>query len=191
MHNKHKQQTGRTLRRPSERKPLADDQIKALLVAADVEWRGIILTGLNAGARLLDVANLHWSNIDMDSRKIHFDLAKSPWQIVVPMNTELHGYYASLTRPADLATPVFSTCFKYAQEGRGRLAARFRWFQGKAGLKPVGFLSLRKTFVHAMKTRCIPERLVAQFLGHFDWQNMPLPPSTIADAVAHLPRRLP
>ena len=191
MHNKHNQKAGRTPRRSSVREPLTDDQIKGLLVSADREWQGIILTGLDTGARLLDAASLRWSHVDLDKREIHFHVPMSPRPHLVPMHSELHGYYASLTRPTDLETPVFPTCFKCAQEGRGRLASKFRSFQSKAGLKAVGFLSLRMTFIHDMNTRGIPEQLVARLVGHWTWQNRPWPLSTISNVVAQLPCRLP
>jgi integrase len=55
-----------------QRVPFTNEQVKALLTVASLEWRGMILCGFHAGLRLTDIANLTWSNIDLLRRAVTF-----------------------------------------------------------------------------------------------------------------------
>jgi integrase len=48
------------------------EQIQALLAAADVEWRGMILLGAYHGLRIGDAAGLTWANLDVKRRTIRY-----------------------------------------------------------------------------------------------------------------------
>jgi integrase len=54
---------------PDKRLPFTLDEARALLDAADTEWRGVILLGFYAGMRLGDAARLTWANVDLARRK--------------------------------------------------------------------------------------------------------------------------
>jgi len=45
-------------------------ELRALLAAADGEWKGMILVGYYCGFRIQDAANLRWSNIDFERQVI-------------------------------------------------------------------------------------------------------------------------
>lgn len=179
-----------TTKRHIEHKPLTTEQIQALLGIADQEWQGLILLGLDAGARLLDAVNLRWNNVDMERREVRFVVAKRNQLLVLPMTGDLHGYFGSLTRPENPEAPVFPTCFKIAQEYPGTLAARFRKLQVKADLAPVSFHCLRLTFLHSLRGLGVSENLMAQLMGYSDWKHLPAPSDVKAAAVAKLPRRI-
>jgi integrase len=60
-----------------DRLPFTDEQVRALLAIADPEWRGAILIGLHAGLRLKNVAELTWSNLDLEKRRLSFIARKT------------------------------------------------------------------------------------------------------------------
>lgn len=183
------QNAGHHGREPMRRSmDLTAQQVQSLLAAADTEWKGMILLGLDTGGRLEDVANMRWRSVDMERREVRYVLRKTNHRLVVPMTADLYGHLASLTRPADPEAPVFPSCFKYAQEGYWKLAARFRRLQVKAGLEPVSFHSLRVTFIVALKRLGVPEDLIVQLVGCSPWWIMPARPKTKAEAVARLPK---
>jgi integrase len=162
-------------------------QVQCLLAVTDTEWKGMVLLGLDTGGRLEDVAKLRWRNVNMERREVCYVLRKMNHMLVVPMTADLYGYLASVTRAADPEAPLFPNCFKYAQAGYGKLAARFRQLQVKAGLEPVGFHSLRVTFIVALKRLGVPEDLIVQLVGCSPWWIKPARPETKAEEVAMLP----
>ena len=173
--------------RQIERKPLTPDRVKALLAAATPEWRGIILTSLYTGQRLLDIASLRWSSLDLERGTIRFYFAKQGRPFVAPMTSVLLKHFAILEQPADPDAPVFPSCFKAAQEGHGKLAARFRWMQAKAGLDPVGFYSLRLTFIYNLHRVGTSQAVAQQAIGMSDWRYHPVPMGEIRKALERLP----
>jgi integrase len=175
------------LPRRIERKPLTLEQSRALMAAADEEWKGMILVGLHTGQRLLDIANLKWNTINLDDRTIRFYFAKQGRPFIEPMTEDLYAFFASQARRASGDAPVFPTCFEDAQRGSGRLAARFRWMQEKAGLVPVGFYSLRYTFIYGLMRLGAPMGLVQQSLGDADWRYTPVPMDELRKMLAKLP----
>jgi len=177
----------KTQRRQIKRQPLTTKQVEALLGAADQEWRGMILTGLYTGQRLLDIANLRWRDIDLEKGTIRFYFAKQGRPFVCPMVSLLVAHLASLAKPADPEAPVFPSCYKDAQEGPGRLTARFRWLQRKAGLEPVGFYSLRYTFINNLLRIGTPDIVVQQAIGMSDWRHYPVALDAIRKALEKLP----
>ena len=62
---------------PNEREPFSRDHVKALLKAADNEWKGMILLGYHAGLRLQDASNLKWENIDQSEWTLKFEEMKT------------------------------------------------------------------------------------------------------------------
>jgi integrase len=170
-----------------ERALLTLQQAQALMAAADNEWKGMILTSLHTGQRMMDIAVLTWNSINLEERTIRFYFAKQGRPFIAPMTEDLYAYYASQARPADQKAPVYPSCFKDAQGGSGRLAARFRWLQRKAGLKPVGFYSLRYTFIYGLRRLGASMPLVQQAIGDADWRYTPVPMAEVRNMLTKLP----
>jgi integrase len=64
------------------------EQIQRLLETAEDDWKGMILAGYFTGARLVDLARLTWSDIDLSRRTITFVQGKT--RAVVP-NSDSSG----------------------------------------------------------------------------------------------------
>jgi integrase len=77
-----------------DRLPLTDKQVRELLAVADPQWRGAILVGYHTGARLRDVTELTWSNLDLEKRRLSF----------VPRKTGRNGAVTSLSLHRDVYT---------------------------------------------------------------------------------------
>lgn len=97
----------------AEREPFTDAQLGALLAAADVEWRGMILFGAHAGLRLQDAANLTHGSIDRArgcliyrARKTSHRKRSSVRETVVALHADLVRWLADVL-PADAAAPLF------------------------------------------------------------------------------------
>ena len=103
--------TSRVRKPRAKPQPLTNEQISALLSAADPEWRTMILVGLNTGQRLQDVARLTWDAIDLQHATICFRWTKARLQTVL-IGPELVAHLTSLARPAEARAPVFATCFE-------------------------------------------------------------------------------
>ena len=169
-------------------KPLTEKRVNALLNAADPEWQGLILLGLGCGARLLDAANLHWSNLDMWRREVRFDVPKTKRRITLPMTEDVHEYFCSLRRPEDPEAPVFPYCFRMAQDFSPKLSRAFKLLQVNAGLVPVSFNRLRQTFVHLLLSLDVPKDLLAELMGYSDSKHQSATKDAKAAIVARLPR---
>jgi integrase len=55
-----------------ERGIFTAEEISKLLEKANPDWRGAMLVGYFTGARLKDVCNLRWGNVDLEKRLITF-----------------------------------------------------------------------------------------------------------------------
>lgn len=57
-------------RTEATRRPFSLDELRAVLAAADTEWKSLIKFGLFSGLRLSDVASLNWANLDLAQNEI-------------------------------------------------------------------------------------------------------------------------
>lgn len=94
-----------TRERRIEREPLTLKQAQDLMAAADNEWKGMILTSLHTGQRMMDIAVLTWNSVNFEDRTLRFYFAKQGRPFIAPMTEDLHAYYASQAKPADGKAP--------------------------------------------------------------------------------------
>src|SRR4029077_12792989 len=80
----------------SKRRPFTMAEIKRILKAADVEWRGLVIFGLYLGQRLGDLAKLTWRAVNFESGEIAFTAKKTGRRVVLPLVQPLADYLASL-----------------------------------------------------------------------------------------------
>ena len=71
------------------------EEISKLLEKANPDWRGAILVGYFTGARLKDVCNLRWGNVDLEKRLITFRAGKTGQLITVAIHPELEEHLLS------------------------------------------------------------------------------------------------
>jgi integrase len=115
------------------------EQIMQLVAAADNDWKGAILFAYGSGARLQDVANLRWSNLDLENGVAAFverkgkRLKKKP--IVVGLHPDFRDWLAIQRVPAKGDAPVFSSLANRTGAGRNGLSRAFEYLMKRAGIE--------------------------------------------------------
>jgi integrase len=162
------------------------EQVRQLLAAADNEWRGMILCGYTAAARLSDAANLRWENIDFTSGVIAFIQAKTQRQTVVGLHPDLEEWLKTQNdRPA--SGPIFPGLAGHRVAGAGGLSRQFTTMMEKAGIespvirekrgrgktvRALSFHSLRHTVASAVFKSKLIEQAQMHITGHTRGQTL-------------------
>jgi integrase len=132
------------------------DQVRALLRACEgfkkkgrncgKDWQGACLVAFYTGARLSDIANLKWANLDLQKRLLFYSEKKKRFQseIRVPLHKELENHFLSLEPPDNSDTSLFL---------------------GLAGRETGGANGLSKEFVALMDVAGIERRLISKGSG--------------------------
>jgi integrase len=116
-------------------------QVVALLAVAHIDWQGAILFAYSTGARLGDVANLKWSDLDVANGIVVFREQKTGSRATLGLIPEFLDW---LPRAADPAPgsgqgaadgPVFPTLAGRPLNGAHGLSASFTKLLDKAGIE--------------------------------------------------------
>ena len=91
----------------STRRAFTLDEMRRILVAADGEWRGIILFGLYTGQRLSDITSLAWNQIDPAAGVVRFVTAKTGAVLDIPLAAPLLDWIGKARVPKSPNAPVF------------------------------------------------------------------------------------
>lgn len=157
--------------------------IAKLLKAAKGDWHGAILMGYTTGARLGDIADLQWRNVDLERKRITFTAGKTKRVMELPMHPALHEHLLSLPASDDPASPVFPSLSGKTTAGRNGLSGQFQRILERAKLKgaeiaPAGekgrtrhsltFHSLRHTFNSALANAGVSQETRMKLTGHSD-----------------------
>ena len=110
------------------------EQVRQLLAAADNEWRGAIIAGFTTGARLGDVANLRWEDIDFEQGVIAFTQAKTQTQAVVGLHPDLKEWLKT-QKDSPTKGPIFPSLSGRYSGGRSGLSGEFGRIMEKAGIE--------------------------------------------------------
>lgn len=151
---------------------LGFEEADRLVAAADPEWRAMIVTGLKAGLRLGELRALRWEDVDLVAGRLmvrqavacgHVSSPKSNRQRSLPMSNEL---IAELKRHRHLKGElVFCNAL-----GRMYTKNECKWpllrACRKAGLRKVGWHTLRHSFASHLTMRGVPLKAVQELLGH-------------------------
>ena len=98
--------------------------------------RDSTLAGYYTGARLLDLARLTWSNVDLAERSISFTQKKTAAKLKVPIHPELFDYLLSRSVPDDGRKPLFPQLYHLRGSGKTGLSSAFRRLMDRAGIDP-------------------------------------------------------
>jgi len=127
--------------RGAKRKPkpvFTIDQLRAVLAAADAEWKSMILFGLYTGQRLGDVAVLTWGNLDLRARELRIETQKTGRIVVQSLAGPLLTHVQSLTAAKEKAAPVHPKAFADFHRANGstsHLSGQFVDLLRRVGLR--------------------------------------------------------
>ncbi len=123
------------------------EQVRALLMACEgftrrggdtgSDWRGAMLVAFYSGARLSDVANLRWSNVDFEQRCLRYSEKKKRFatEIIVPLHDELEAHLLTLSAPDDPAAFLFPALAGRETGGANGLSREFVTIMERAGIE--------------------------------------------------------
>jgi integrase len=180
--------TVRQRNRP-ERRPFTLDELRAVLVVADEEWKSMILCGIYTGQRLSDIAALTWANVDLARNEIRLVTRKTGKRMMIPIATPLARCLEALPSSDDLHTPVHPRAYAIMKmQGKsGHLSNQFADLLAQAGLRSkaphrkthgrgrgargehggnLSFHCLRHTAVTLLKEAGVPDAAIMALVGH-------------------------
>ncbi len=199
------------------RRALTVDEIRAILLNASGEWRGIILIGYYCGQRLKDITRLTWANIDMEAGVFRFTTAKTGKRMELPIMPQVAAYIAELPAPDknSPAAPLFPKAYKIGIKttGDSRLSQQFYKILSDTGLveareatpktggtkrptqsrrvNEISFHSLRHSATSELKKSGTTEAIAMGIAGHdsssISRHYTHIDPATMRAAVAKLP----
>jgi integrase len=184
------------------------EEIVKLVAAATPDWKGAILTGYFTGARLNDVCNLRWGNVDLAKKIITFRAGKTGQRITVAIHPELEEHLLTRTISDDSQTFLFPTLANRNGGGGNGLSMEFKRLMKKAGIDPGtarlragakgktfalrSFHSLRHSFVSALANSGVSAEVRQKLSGHVTEEMHQLYTHTelqvLRQAVAAIPR---
>ncbi|MGA8479277.1 MAG: phage integrase SAM-like domain-containing protein [Chthoniobacterales bacterium] len=129
---------GEDPQRKQQRRAFTDEELRAILKAADREWRGMTLCGAYTGMRLGDVSLLRWENVELEARELRFKTEKTDRLMVIPIAEPLHRYLVEIAGIDDPRAPLFPKAFDTRQRDipTGTLSNQFYRVMVKAGVVP-------------------------------------------------------
>jgi integrase len=173
--------------RGAKRRAFTLPELKKILDACDVEWRGMVLVSLYTGQRLGDIATLTWREVDLADNEIRFMTDKTDRAMVIPIATPLAKWLLGLSAPDQLDEPVFPRSFKIGSKRVGTLSNQFGVILANAGLikkkshdkqeegegrtarRETGGLSfhcLRHTATSLLKNAGVSDVIAREIIGH-------------------------
>lgn len=167
-------------RRPLEshvRQPLTDEEVKAVLAAAEGEWRALILIGVHTGLRLGDACRLTWEAFG-DDGVLRTKTSKTGAEIALPCR-RLRAELAAVLGKAPQKGPVIPNVLDAYRRDSANFCRRIKRIFKKAGLvtsvkakdwsrsRPnMSYHSLRHTFISRTIERGVPAPIVRALVGH-------------------------
>ena len=163
------------------------DELRSVLALCDPEWRSMVLFGLYTGQRLSDVANLTWSNIDLEHVQLRLQTRKTAKRLIIPLAPPLLHHLETLPSSDNPRQPLHPRAFGLLQkEGRtATISNQFTELLALAGLRPhkgrqstgkgrdrtrdqssLSFHSLRRTATTLFHEAKVPAAVCQALIGH-------------------------
>jgi integrase len=117
-----------------QKETFTPEQIERLIKTAEGDWPGMVIAGYFTGARLSDLANLKWSNIDLAQRTITFRQRKTGTSVKIPLHSELEDYLLSIPSSGNPDRPLFPSFFGKTSSGKSGLSMSFGRLMERAGI---------------------------------------------------------
>ena len=170
-----------------ERRPFTMGELRRVLEVADDEWKGMIMVGLYTGQRLGDVADLRWSNVDLQRLEIRLTTDKTGRRQIIPIAKALARFFETTPAGDDPNAPLFrrASGIRARSNYSGTLSSQFFQILVAAGLakershkstgkgrsakrtqNELGFHCLRHTATSLLKNAGVSEAVAMEFVGH-------------------------
>jgi integrase len=119
------------------KEPFTPEQVSALLRVAQPDWQGAILFAYGTGARLGDVANLKWSDLDVANGVVVFREGKTNSQAVIGLHPDFLDWLSIYPCPGPLTpdAPLFPSLAGKAVKGEHGLSNTFIKLMEQAGIE--------------------------------------------------------
>lgn len=120
----------------ARRETFSAHQVVQLLDAArGIDWAGAILFAYSTGARLLDVANLRWSSLDLEHGIVSFRQRKTGQETIIGLHPDFVDWITERPAPEDSQAFVFPTLAGQRANGSVGLSAQFNAIMKAAGVE--------------------------------------------------------
>jgi integrase len=170
-----------------KRRAFTIDELKAILDAADPEWKSMILFGVYSGQRISDIASISWNNIDLEKGELRLTTRKTGRLLILPLAPPLQRFLESVPSSDVVDAPLHPRAFAtLAKHGRSAaLSNQFGDLLADAGLRerkshdavkhgrdrfrdssPISFHSLRRTCTTLLHEANVPQQVVQAMIGH-------------------------
>lgn len=150
------------------------EEAERLVVAADPEWRAMVLVGLRTGLRIGELLALRWQDVDLVAGRLVVRRALSGKKIESPKNNRTREVPLSdaAVRALKAHRHLRSELVFADDTGHIRTRTACRWplwsACKRAGLRLVGWHTLRHSFASHLVMRGAPLKAVQELLGHSD-----------------------
>jgi len=162
----------------AERSTFSAEQVAQLVNAAQGDWKGAILCAYYTGARLRDVANLRWNEVDLKKQAIRFTPSKTKKPVTIPLHPELETHL--LKSPGVGKAFLFPSLAEKGTGGKCGLSGQFAEIMERAGIAGVitrhtaqgrancslSFHSLRHSFNSALANAGVAQEVRQKLTGH-------------------------
>ena len=146
---------------------LGDDESRRLVSACNANFRPMVIAALLTGARYSELATLEVRDFDAQSQSLWLRDTKSG----TPRPVYLEGEGFRLVSEAIVGKSRTEMIFPRPDGKRWGAAHQMRPMQAAskaAGLEPVGFHDLRRTYGARLARKGVPMAVIAEALGHAD-----------------------
>jgi integrase len=188
--------------RSKERTTVSAGQLRLLLDGASADWGTAIFVGYFTGARLSDVVNLCWSDVDLVAGVVSYRQRKTGQRTITPLHPELQRHLEQIA--GDSGTYIMPTLAGRDSGGKMGLSQEFARMLEAAGIdrqqseqksgrkfSAVSFHSLRHSFESSLAAANVTPEMRRELTGradaasqraytHFEFQ-------TLRSALAKLP----
>jgi integrase len=164
-----------------ERDVFSPGQVARLVEAARSEdWKGAIILGYTSAARLMDVVNMRWSNVDLENGLLNFSVRKTGKRALIALHEDFADWLEGRRRPADGQAYLFPSLACEDAAPSGRLSMQFSRIVARAGIsgrkvKSEGgskelssyvFHSLRHSSASSVYNNAALENIAKRVTGH-------------------------
>jgi integrase len=167
---------GLPVNKPLDRETFTTQELGALLAVASAEWRTLILCGYFLAGRLVDMATLCWTDIDLLAGLVAYTQGKTRARVTVPIHPQLEEHLLALA--GEHGGPLCPTLSKLGSAGRAGLSNRFAQLMAKAGINRhlvqlgvnkmarKSFHCLRHSFTSALANAGVAPEVRMKLTGH-------------------------